>query len=94
MKNKKRYILKHSSFKFRLPVVGLMLWWLLLDRFKAPDVVFGGYYVIVIIVFIVWLYSFTTTDEIEVDIQKLLKGHYFQTKQNEDDETDGPQHPN
>lgn len=93
-KNKTKYIIKHNSFKFRMPVTGLMACWLLLDRFKAPDLVFGGFYVLVLIVIIAWIYAHTVTDEIEVDIQKLLKKYYFDTKQNEDDETDGPQHPN
>ena len=86
--NKKRYIIKgFQSTGRKLPLIGLVTLWLMLDRFHLPQIGWGIFYTLAGILIIVWIYDCLKYDQIDVDVQKLLKKHYEETEQDKKEES-------
>ena len=60
-------VLKHSSQQVRSPLLVLMVDWLLLDRFGAPEWAFGVYWTLATIFIACWVYMLCVQEPIGLD---------------------------
>lgn len=84
--SKPKYIISTKNQKMRLPVISFVALWLLMDRLKSPDWLWGIYWFVAGLVFIIVLIDTTKHDHVNVDVSDLLKKEYDKNPKNKEDE--------
>lgn len=67
----KKYYLKTSNRRLAVPF--WIATWLLMDRLKAPEWLYGIYWFLVILCVVCFIYNLCYYEEIQVDAQDILK---------------------
>lgn len=76
MKKKKVYVVSRNNRWSYFSPTNLIIVWLLMDRFNAPQLALGAYWTLACLFVILYIIERLSTKEIEVDITKILEEEY------------------